>query len=58
MSLSRSEQARINGAKSRGPKTDAGKARSASNATKHNLSGKGLVILHTENDEAFQELAQ
>ena len=58
MSLSRSEQARINGAKSRGPKTEAGKARSAMNATKHNLSGQGLVVLDNENEEAFQELFQ
>ena len=58
MSLSRSEQARINGAKSRGPQTGAGKARSAANANKHNLSGKGLIILDTENDGAFQQLCQ
>ena len=58
MSLSRSEQARLNGAKSRGPKTEAGKARSAANATKHNLSGQGLVILETESGVAFQELHQ
>jgi hypothetical protein len=53
MSLSRSEQARLNGAKSRGPKTNAGKARSAINANKHNLSGQRLVVLNNENDDAF-----
>ena len=58
MSLSRSDQARFNGAKSRGPKTDAGKARSAASANKHNLSGQRLVVLNNENDEAFQELFQ
>jgi hypothetical protein len=28
------------------------------NATKHNLSGRRLVVLNNENDEAFQELFQ
>jgi hypothetical protein len=58
MPLSRSEQARLNGAKSRGPRTDAGKARSAMNAAKHGLSGERLVVLNNENDAAFQELFQ
>jgi len=58
MSLSRSEQARLNGSKSRGPKSETGKALSAMNANKHNLSGQRLVVLNNENDEAFQELFQ
>ena len=56
MSLSRSEQARLNGAKSRGPATEAGKARSSMNAAKHGLSGERLIVLNNENDAAFQEL--
>ena len=43
------------GAKSRGPKTDTGTARSAVNANKHNPSSR-LVVPNNENDEAFQQL--
>ena len=52
--LSRSEQARINGAKSRGPKTEEGKQRSSRNAFKHGLTSN--VILTEEDPREFQHL--
>ncbi len=55
MPLSKSEQSRINGAKSRGPKTEAGKRKSAMNACKHGLTS-ALIVHHNENDEQFQLL--
>ncbi len=57
MPLSKSESARINGAKSRGPKTPAGKAISSQNATKHGLFAYALVI-RGESPDAFQVFAE
>ena len=57
MSLSKSESARINGAKSRGPKTLAGKAKSSRNAIKHGLFAK-IMLLRNENAEAFDGLTE
>ena len=51
-SLSKSESARINGAKSRGPKTEAGRQRSSQNALKHGLTAETLV-LPTEDPAEF-----
>ena len=56
MSLSRSDQGRLNGAKSRGPKTPEGKARSALNALKHGRYATNAIVLKNEDPEAFEEL--
>jgi hypothetical protein len=57
MSLSKSESARINGGKSRGPKTPEGKAKSSQNAIKHGIFAQ-VVVLKTENADLFAELTQ
>ena len=54
VSSARAEASRRNGAKSRGPKTAAGKARSAQNALKHGLRAQQHVVLP---DEAAAEFA-
>jgi hypothetical protein len=55
MSLTRSEQSRINGARSRGPKSGEGKVRSSRNATKHGVFSKSAV-LECEDADGFHEL--
>jgi hypothetical protein len=44
----RAQASRINGARSRGPKTEAGKARSSQNALKHGLCAQRFVVLADE----------
>lgn len=54
--MTRSEQSRINGARSCGPVTQEGRARSAINHTKHGMHST-RVVLETESKEIFQSLA-
>ncbi len=56
VSNARAAASRRNGAKSRGPKTPAGKARSAQNALKHGMRALRYVVLPDEDGVAFQAL--
>ncbi len=53
----RAERARRNGACSRGPVTDAGKATASRNALRHGLCAKVHLVLAGEDDDAFTALA-
>ena len=56
ISSARAEASRRNGAKSRGPKTPDGKARSAQNALKHGLRAAKYVVLPEEDGAEFAAL--
>jgi len=56
LSSARAEASRRNGAKSRGPKTREGKARSAQNALKHGLCAQRHVVLPEEDAAEFAAL--
>jgi hypothetical protein len=51
MSKRKSETARLNGAKSKGPKTPGGKARSSRNAVSHGLTANFPLLDHESGDE-------
>ncbi|MFN0104418.1 MAG: hypothetical protein ACKV2U_20310 [Bryobacteraceae bacterium] len=53
---SKSEQARINGSKSKGPKTEAGRRRIAKANHKHGLYAVNATVLDVESKEAFNVL--
>ncbi len=56
LSNARAEASRNNGARSRGPKTPDGKARSARNALKHGLRAQKYVVLPDEDAAEFAAL--
>src|SRR5919106_368869 len=56
LSPARAAASRRNGAKSRGPKSPEGKARSAQNALKHGLRAQKHMVLPGESTTAFEAL--
>jgi hypothetical protein len=56
LSPARAEASRKNGAKSRGPRTAEGKARSAQNALKHGLRAERFVVVGDEDPQEFAAL--
>lgn len=54
--MNRSDQSRLNGAKSRGPTSPEGKSRSAMNGFKHGRYANNAIVLSNEDRGAYQEL--
>ncbi len=55
-SPARARASRANGARSRGPKTEAGKARSAANSLRHGLTARTVPLLGPEERQAHARL--
>jgi hypothetical protein len=55
-SESRSAASRINGAKSRGPVTAAGREKSSRNSLKHGFTSENMVVLACESSDEFDEV--
>ena len=53
--LTPSEQSRLNGSKSKGPKTPEGRAKSSTNAIKHGFAATSNVVLLIEDEPAFEK---
>jgi len=56
LSPARAAASRRNGARSQGPRTSTGKARSAQNALRHGLCAQKFVVLRDEDAQAFAAL--
>jgi hypothetical protein len=56
MSDLKSETARMNGAKSRGPTTPEGREKSSRNAVKHGFTSNSIMVLDCESSDQFHEL--
>ena len=54
----KSETARINGAKSRGPTSAEGREKSSRNALKHGFTSESMIVLDCENPDHFQDLLE
>ena len=54
----KSDTARANGAKSRGPKTAETKEKSSRNSLRHGFTSRHTILLECENEDEFQELEE
>ena len=54
----RSDTARANGAKSRGPKSAETKEKSSRNSLRHGFTSRHTILLECENEDEFQELEE
>ena len=54
----RSDTARANGAKSRGPKSAETKEKSSRNSLRHGFTSRHTILLECENEDEFQDLEE